>query len=53
MDTNMGGSPGCLSQPQWPGNSPSEEVRGHWTPTSCGPKDYTVQYSKTVDSRFI
>ena len=29
-----------------PGNSPtcSEEVKGHWTPTGCGPKNYTVQY---------
>jgi len=22
-----------------PGNSPSEEVKGHWTPTGYGPKE--------------
>jgi len=31
MDTNMGESTGYQSQSQLPGNSPSEEVRGHWT----------------------
>jgi len=29
MDSNTGGSPGYQSQSQLPGNSPSEEVRGH------------------------
>src|SRR6218665_166183 len=37
MDTNTDGCPGYLSLSQQPGNSPSEEVRGHWTPTGCGP----------------
>ncbi len=39
MDTNTGGSPGYQSQSQQPGNSPSEEVRGHWTPTGAEPMD--------------
>jgi len=35
MDTNMGKSPGYRSQTQLPGNSPSEEVRGHWKLTGA------------------
>jgi len=35
MDTNTGKSPGYQSQSQLPGNLPSEEVRGHWTPTGA------------------
>ena len=37
MDTNTGGSPGYQSQSQEPRNSPSEEVRGHWTSTGTEP----------------
>ena len=40
MDTNTGESPGCQSQSQQLGNSPSEEEMGHWTPTGIEPKDY-------------
>jgi len=47
MDTNTGGSPGYLSQSQWPGNSPSEEVIGKWTPTGCGPR--VIQYRASRD----
>src|SRR6218665_3057694 len=38
-----GGSPGYQSQSQVAWNSPSEEVKGHWTPKGCGPKDLPDQ----------
>src|SRR6218665_3298912 len=46
MNTNTGGSPaGYQNQFQQPGNSPSEEVRGHCTPTGCVPRDrYDTRY---------
>src|SRR6218665_3711753 len=47
MDTNMGGSPGYWNQSQLLGNSPNEEVRGHWTPAGCGLKD--IQYKKYIN----
>src|SRR6218665_3805964 len=47
MDTNMGGSPGYWNQPQLLGNTPNEEVRGHWTPAGCGLKD--IQYKKYIN----
>ena len=39
MNTNTGESPGHQSQSQKPRNSPSEEVRGHWTLTGAEPMD--------------
>jgi len=46
MDTYTGGSPVYLSQSQLPGNSPSEEVIGHWTPMGCGPR--VIQYNTKI-----
>jgi len=34
-DTNTGESPGYQSQSQEPGNPPSKEVSGHWTPAGA------------------
>ena len=39
MDTNTGESPGYQSQPLYPRNSPSEEVRGHWAPMGAEPME--------------
>jgi len=39
LDTNTGESPGYQSQSHLHGNSPSEEVRGHWTPTGAEPME--------------
>ena len=39
MHTNTGESPGHKNQSQSPGNSTSEEVRRHWTPTGAEPME--------------
>ena len=49
-DTMMS-SPGYLSQSQYPGNSPSEEVRGHWKPTGHGPKDIQYKLKSPHDNK--
>ena len=44
MDTNTGSGPGYQSQSQYPGNSPSGEVRGHWDQRAVDPGIETKQF---------